>query len=86
MCFNARTEAQRTQGEGAFNYRLKIPFSTETGTGEVNWRDFKLGGLFFAETGLGEAKNCCVTLGGLFFAETGAGESDDLGVKGFCGI
>ena len=47
MCFNARTEAQRTQGEGAFNYRLKIPFSTETGTGEVNWRDVKLGGLFF---------------------------------------
>ena len=49
VCFNARTEAQRTQGEGAFNYRLKIPFSTETGTGEVNWRDVKLGGLFFGE-------------------------------------
>ena len=34
--FKARTEAQRTQREGAFNCRLKVPFSTEKGGDETS--------------------------------------------------
>ena len=56
MCFNARTEAQGTRGEGAFNFRLIVHFCTETGTDETNEYGVELGGLFFAETELGDDK------------------------------
>ena len=57
MCFNARTEAQGTRGEGAFSFRLIAHFCTETGTDETNEYGVELGGLFFAETGMGAAKD-----------------------------
>ena len=35
VCFNARTEAQGTRGEGAFNFRLIDHFCMETGPDET---------------------------------------------------